>query len=64
MEKTCVTRQHLALLWEKAKETGFTAESIHRLLAILNLDPKNMSVQEFTILMPYVNAINAREFNY
>ena len=61
---TCVTRQHVALLWQKAKDVGFTAESIRRLLILLNLDPKNMSVRDFATLMPFVNALNAKKFNY
>ena len=63
-QATCVTNVHLRLLWEKAKEAGFNAESLRLMLVLLNLDPKNMSVRDFTTLMPYVNALNAKKFNY
>ena len=64
MPETFVTKLQLKILWQKAKKEGFTAESLRRMLNLLNLDPKNMSDQEFTTLMLYVNAVNAKKFSY
>ena len=61
---TCVTKVQLRLLWLKAKKAGFNAESLRLMLVLLNLDQKKMSVRDYTTLMPYVNALNARKFNY
>ena len=63
MQEASVTKLHLNLLWQKAQETGFTAEALRRMLILLNLDPKNMSVRDFTALMPYVNAMVAPHLN-
>ncbi len=59
-----VTREDVRMLWQHAKDAGFTAASFMRMLALINLDSTRMSVQDLTTLMPYVNDLNARKFRY
>ena len=57
-------KTHLRLLWHRAKTAGFTKQSIWHLLTFARINPYTMSTASLIQLMPYVNEINARKFDY
>ena len=64
MPPTSATNLQLRLLWDKAKKAGFSAESLRRMLVLLNLHPKTITTKDLRNVWPYVNEINAQKFNY
>jgi len=58
-----VTNLQLRLLWHKAHKAGFSKEGLRRMLTLLGLQPKTLTVQQFDTLLMYVNAINAKKFS-
>ena len=55
---------HLRLLTKRAKEAGFSTQSLYRMLVILNLPPTMLTIDQVRAVLPYVNKINARKFTY
>jgi len=64
MQQTYVTNLQLRLLWHKAHKVGFSKECLRRMLTLLDLQPKTMTVDQFDTLLMYVNAANAKKFSY
>ena len=55
---------HLRLLTTRAKEAGFSTQSLYRMLVILNLPTTTLTIDQVRTVLPYVNKINARKFTY
>jgi hypothetical protein len=55
---------HLRLLTKRAKEAGFTTQSLYRMLVMLNLPPTRLTIDQVRAVLPYVNKINAVKFGY
>ena len=56
-------KTQLRLLWYKAKNVGFTKDGIRHLLRFVNMNPYTMTTADLFQVMPYVNGINAKQFN-
>jgi hypothetical protein len=54
---------HIRLLTKRAKEAGFTTQSLNRLLTFLNLSPP-LTLDQVRAVLPYVNRRNAPKFTY
>lgn len=54
------TRADARMRWQHAKDAGYLAASCMRILALITLDSRRMSVQGLTTRMPTVNDRNAQ----
>jgi hypothetical protein len=55
---------YLRLLARRAREAGFTTQSLYYMLTILNLPPSKLTIDQVRAVLPYVNRRNALKFNY
>ena len=55
---------HLRLLTKRAKEAGFSTQSLYRMLIILNLPPATLTIDQVRAVLPYVNRRNAFKFEW
>jgi hypothetical protein len=55
---------HLRLLARRAREAGFTTQSLYHMLTFLNLPPTTLTIDQVRAVLPYVNRRNAPKFQY